>query len=851
MPKNLLIVESPAKAKTIEKFLGKDFTVKSSYGHVRDLPKGETAVDIENNFEPKYEVTPDKKKVVKELKDLVKKVDEVWLATDEDREGEAISWHLCKVLGLNENTTKRIVFHEITKPAIQNAVQSPRLLDLNLVDAQQARRILDRLVGYELSGLLWKKIKGGLSAGRVQSVAVKLVVDKEREINAFEITPYFKITAEFDVKGTDGKNVILKAESPTRFEEEAGAESFLKKCIGANFNINDIQVKPAKRKPAAPFTTSTLQQEASRKLGFSVSRTMVVAQRLYESGHITYMRTDSTNLSETALTSIAAEIDKQFGPEYVHTRRYKTKKESAQEAHEAIRPTYIEVQQATTDRDQQRLYELIWKRTIASQMADAQLERTIVDIGISTQPDANLRAEGEVLKFDGFLKVYLESKDDDDEETTKGILPPLKVGQSLDLNNLQALQRFTRPPARYTEASLVSKLEELGIGRPSTYAPTVTKIMEENRGYVVKDSKEGEEREYAVLTLKNGNLSKQIKSEITGSTSKRLYPTDMGTIVVDYLAEHFKEVMDYGFTADIEKEFDIIAENGTKWQKVVGDFYKPFHNTVNEALEKSERATGERILGKDPETGRTLLVRMTRFGKPAVQIGAKDELAEDEKPKFANLNPGQSIETITFEEALTLFSFPKNLGEYKGKEVSIGIGRFGPYVKFDEKFVSIPRGEDANAVDLDRAIELIIEKQKADAPIGEYKGLPITKGTGRFGPFLKWDKLYVNVPKRYNFDKISIDEAHELIAAKIEKEANRYINQWPSDDLAIENGRWGPFIRYKKKSISLPKVDGKKMTQEEAKELTLEEVKALVNEAHPGSFTDKKETEKKKAAKKK
>jgi DNA topoisomerase-1 len=851
MPKNLLIVESPAKAKTIEKFLGKDFTVKSSYGHVRDLPKGETAVDIENNFEPKYEVTPDKKKVVKELKDLVKKVDEVWLATDEDREGEAISWHLCKVLGLNENTTKRIVFHEITKPAIQNAVQSPRLLDLNLVDAQQARRILDRLVGYELSGLLWKKIKGGLSAGRVQSVAVKLVVDKEREINAFEITPYFKITAEFDVKGTDGKNVILKAESPTRFEEEAGAESFLKKCIGANFNINDIQVKPAKRKPAAPFTTSTLQQEASRKLGFSVSRTMVVAQRLYESGHITYMRTDSTNLSETALTSIAAEIDKQFGPEYVHTRRYKTKKESAQEAHEAIRPTYIEVQQATTDRDQQRLYELIWKRTIASQMADAQLERTIVDIGISTQPDANLRAEGEVLKFDGFLKVYLESKDDDDEETTKGILPPLKVGQSLDLNNLQALQRFTRPPARYTEASLVSKLEELGIGRPSTYAPTVTKIMEENRGYVVKDSKEGEEREYAVLTLKNGNLSKQIKSEITGSTSKRLYPTDMGTIVVDYLAEHFKEVMDYGFTADIEKEFDIIAENGTKWQKVVGDFYKPFHNTVNEALEKSERATGERILGKDPETRRTLLVRMTRFGKPAVQIGAKDELAEDEKPKFANLNPGQSIETITFEEALTLFSFPKNLGEYKGKEVSIGIGRFGPYVKFDEKFVSIPRGEDANAVDLDRAIELIIEKQKADAPIGEYKGLPITKGTGRFGPFLKWDKLYVNVPKKYNFDKITIDEAHELIAAKIEKEANRYINQWPSDDLAIENGRWGPFIRYKKKSISLPKVDGKKMTQEEAKEMTLEEVKALVNEAHPGSFTDKKETEKKKAAKKK
>ena len=836
MPKNLLIVESPAKAKTIEKFLGGDFTVKSSYGHVRDLPKGETAVDIENNFEPKYEVTADKKKVVKELKDIVKKVDEVWLATDEDREGEAISWHLCKVLGLDEKTTKRIVFHEITKPAIQKAIQNPRLLDLSLVDAQQARRILDRLVGYELSGLLWKKVKGGLSAGRVQSVAVKLVVDKERAINEFKVTPFFKITAEFDVKGKEGKNVLLKAESPTRFDDETGAESFLKKCIDANFNIKDIQVKPAKRRPAAPFTTSTLQQEASRKLGFSVSRTMVVAQRLYEAGHITYMRTDSTNLSESALTAIAAEIDKLYGTKYVHTRRYKTKKESAQEAHEAIRPTYFDRQQATTDRDQQRLYELIWKRTVASQMSDAELERTIVDIAISTQPNANLKAEGEVLKFDGFLKVYLESKDDDDEETTKGILPPLNVGQSLDLNNLQAMERFTRPPSRYSEASLVSKLEELGIGRPSTYAPTITKIMEEKRGYVIKDSRDGKIRKFIVLTLKNGQISKKSESENTGAAKNRLYATDLGAIVVDYLAEHFKNVMDYGFTAGIEKEFDEIADNGTDWQKMVGDFYKPFHSTVNQALEISERATGERILGKDPDSGRTLLVRMTRFGKPAVQIGAKDELAEDEKPKFANLNPGQSIETITFEEALKLFSFPKTLGDYQGKEVTIGIGRFGPYVKFDEKFVSIPKGEDPNEIDLDRAIKLIVEKQKADAPIGEYKGLPISKGKGRFGPFLKWDKLYVNVPKKYDFDNITIDEAHQLIAAKIEKEANRYIHQWTDLDLALENGRWGPFIRFKKKSISLPKVNGNRVTQEEAKEMTLDEVKKLVNDSLPGSF---------------
>jgi DNA topoisomerase-1 len=836
MSKNLLIVESPAKAKTIEKFLGKDFTVKSSYGHIRDLPKGDIAVDVANKFQPKYVISPDKQKVVKDLKDWVKKVDEVWLATDEDREGEAISWHLCEVLGLDEHKTKRIVFHEITKPAIQKAITQPRKLDLSLVDAQQARRILDRLVGYELSELLWKKVKGKLSAGRVQSVAVRLIVEREREILAFQTTPFFKITAEFLVKNQEGKNVILRADSPGKFEKEQEAADFLKLCIGANFNIKNIEVKPGKRKPAPPFTTSTLQQEASRKLGFSVSRTMVVAQRLYEAGHITYMRTDSTNLSEVAIASIAQEVENLYGQNYVQTRRYKTNKAGAQEAHEAIRPTYIQNQQVTSERDQQRLYELIWKRTIASQMADAVLERTVVDIAISTQPNTNLVAEGEVLKFDGFLKVYLESKDDDDEDEANGILPPLKIGQALDLDKMTATEKYTRPPARYSEASLVSKLEELGIGRPSTYAPTITKIMEENRGYVVKENRDGEERKFAVLTLKGGNISRAENKEITGAVKNRLFPTDMGMVVTDFLIENFGGIMDYSFTADIEEDFDKIADGNMDWVKMVDGFYHPFHETIVKTLETSARATGEREIGTDPETGRTVIARMTRFGKPVVQIGSKDELAEDEKPKFANLNPGQSIETITIEEALKLFTLPKTLGEYQGGEVAIGIGRYGPYIRHADQFISIPKKEDPLGLTLDRAIELIQEKAKADAPIGTYKGIPITKGTGRFGPFLKWDKLYVNVPKKYNLDTITTDQAHELIEAKIDKESNRYIQQWDKEDIAIENGRWGPFIRFKKKNVSLPKLDGKKVTKEDAALMTLEEVKEIIEAALPGSF---------------
>lgn len=840
MSKNLLIVESPAKAKTIEKYLGKDFTVKSSYGHIRDLEKKNLSVDIENNFSPKYVITPDKRKLVKELKEYAATAETIWLATDEDREGEAISWHLCKVLDLDEKTTKRIVFREITKPAIQSAIQKPRTLDLDLVNAQQARRVLDRLVGYELSEVLWKKVKGNLSAGRVQSVAVKLLVEKEREIQNFKVENFYKIVALFKVKNDQGKQVDLKAELPEKFDQIAEAEAFLKKCIGADFKINNIEVKPARRKPAAPFTTSTLQQEASRKLGFGVTRTMLNAQRLYEAGHITYMRTDSTNLSDLAIAAIAAEIENAYGKKYVHTRQYKNKVANAQEAHEAIRPTYIERKMVTNDRDQQRLYELIWKRSIASQMADAELERTIVKIGISSIPATFLQAEGEVLKFDGFLKVYLESSDEDEDEDAKGMLPPLKVGQLLDLAEMTGTERFTRPPSRYTEASLVKKLEELGIGRPSTYAPTISKIMEENRGYVIKDSRPGEERAFQILTLKNGQIQKSAATENTGAVTNRLFPTDLGFIVTDFLEKHFSDVMDYKFTAGIEQQFDDISLGKLQWTRMLKGFYEPFHKTIEETVEKADRASGERILGKDEATGRTILVRMSRLG-PVVQIGTQEELGKDEKPKYANLRPGQNIESISLEEAFDLFKLPKSIGEYEGKDVTIGVGRFGPYVRWGEDFfVSIPRGEDPLDVQMERAVELIKSKQDADAPMGYFEGKPINKGKGRFGPFVKWNDLYVNVPKKYNFEQLTEKEAIELIQTKMEKESNRYIQNWESEKISIENGRWGPFIRFGKKFINLPKVEGKKMEQEEAAKLSLNEVKQIIEAAEPGSFATKK-----------
>ncbi len=846
MPKNLLIVESPAKAKTIEKYLGKDFTVKSSFGHVRDLEKGDSAVDVDNGFKPKYVVTPEKRKVVKELKGWVKKVDEVWLATDEDREGEAISWHLCQILGLDEHETKRIVFREITKPAIQNAIQKPRQVDLNLVNAQQARRVLDRLVGYELSGILWKKVKGNLSAGRVQSVAVKLVVERERAIQAFDSKAYFKLSAIFKVRNEQGKWVNLKADSSQRYDSEADAMAFLEKCVGAQFPIKAIDVKPLKRKPTAPFTTSTLQQEASRKLGFSVNRTMRVAQTLYEAGLITYMRTDSTNLSETAVTAIANEIEKNYGSNYVKTRKYKSKSANAQEAHEAIRPTYVERQQVSPDRDEQRLYELIWKRTVASQMAEAILEKTTVRIGVSTIPDAQLNAVGEVLKFDGFLKVYLESKDEDEEDdAVEGMLPPMKVGQELNLDKLTALERYTRAPARFTEASLVSKLEELGIGRPSTYAPTISKIMEEKRGYIIKGNREGEDKDYVLLELQAGEIKQLKKTEKAGAIKNRLMPTEMGITVAEFLDQYFDDIMDYSFTAGIEKDFDEIANGKRDWASMLKEFYQPFHANVEETLENAERPTRERVLGSDPETGLTVLVRMSRNG-PVVQMGKPEEIGEDEKPKYANLQPGQLLDSLTFEEALKLFTLPKVLGTYKEEDVSVGAGRYGPYVRVGSTYVSIPKGEDPFQVNFERAMELIKEKEKADAPIGTYKGLPITKGKGRFGPFLKWNNLYVNIPRRIDPELISLDQCYELIEAKVEKEANRYIHQWESEKIAVENGRWGPFIRFGKKSVKIPKIDGEKVTAEKAKEFTLEQVKAFIEEEIPGAFEKKTRAKKKK-----
>lgn len=841
MAKKLLIVESPAKAKTIEKYLGGDFSVKSSYGHIRDLEKGnDLGVDVSNHYRPNYIIPPDKFKTVKELKEAASKSEEVWLATDEDREGEAISWHLCEVLGLDKHATKRIVFHEITKPAIQKAVLSPRSLDLNIVNAQQARRVLDRLVGWELSGLLWKKVKGQLSAGRVQSVAVKLVVEREREIQAFKITPFFKIEALFLAKNAQGKMVTFKAESPQRFDTPAGAEDFLKKCIGAGYQVANIDVKPTRRKPAPPFTTSTLQQEASRKLGFSVSRTMSVAQKLYEEGFITYMRTDSTNLSESALQAMGDEIVKQYGPRYHHLRRYKTKNDSAQEAHEAIRPTYMERQNVSPNRDEQRLYELIWKRAMASQMADAELEKTTVDIGISTQPQAKLVAEGEVLTFDGFLKLYLEGTDDEDEETS-GILPPLKVGQALEMDKMTATERFTRPPARYTEASLVKKLEELGIGRPSTYAPTISKIMETNRGYVVKESREGEQRLFQIFTLKNNQINKTGGKEVTGTTKNVLYPLDMGMIVCDFLDEYFKKVMDYGFTASVEREFDDIAEGKLDWTRMIDHFYKPFHDTVEKTLAEADRASGERILGSDPETGRTVLVRMSSLGKPVIQIGTGEELDKKEKPRYANLRPGKNLETVTLSEALESFQLPRALGEFEGETLEVNTGRYGPYVKFGSQFISLPKGEDPFETTFERAVELIQSKKEADRPLGHYQNLPITKGKGRFGPFVKWADLYVNIPARFQFDTLTEKQAIEIIEQKIEKEANRYIQHWPEEQISIENGRWGPFIKYGKLIVNLPKLDGgAKMTADQARTLDLPGVKAIIEKEYPGVFDSKK-----------
>jgi DNA topoisomerase I len=851
MPKNLLIVESPAKAKTIEKILGPDFEVKSCFGHIRDLEKDDMGIDVKNNFKPRYIVPDEKKKVVSDLKQLAKKSGEVWLATDEDREGEAISWHLCEVLGLDPNKTKRIVFHEITKPAIQRAVQNPRTVDMNLVNAQQARRILDRIVGFELSPILWRKIsmKNNLSAGRVQSVAVRLIAEREREINAFTSQSSFKIEAIFNSEDSSGRQISFKAEG-SKFSNADSAEKFLKECVGASYTVKDIQVKPTKRSPSAPFTTSTLQQEASRKLGYGVARTMLLAQKLYENGHISYMRTDSVALSETAMADIQKNITGMYGNKYYQARRFKNKNESAQEAHEAIRPTYMS-KTTIGDADTRRLYELIWKRTMASQMADAELERTIAKIDISTN-NAELTAEGEVLKFDGFIKVYREDVDDEDvdgEEHQEGMLPPLKIGQKLSFSEMKAIERFTRALPRYTEASLVKKLEELGIGRPSTYAPTISTILK--RGYVEKRDKEGVQRNYSVFVLSHDKILKKTETENTGAEKSKLFPTDLGLVVTDFLKQYFDDIMDYGFTARIEEEFDEVAQGKMKWNKMLDDFYNPFKKDVEKTIETAERISGERELGKDPQSGKPVIARMGRYG-PMVQIGIADE---EEKPRFARLKQNQSIETINLEDALDLFRLPLTLGEHEGQEVSVNIGRFGPYVKFGEQFVSIPKGEEPLDLDLERAIELIKEKQRVDAPIAEYKGQPVTKGKGRFGPFLKWDNLYINVPRAYNFDNLSQSDIEELISKKMDKEANRYIQQWPDEKISIENGRWGPYIRFGKKMLKLGrKANGEKYTAEELSKIPVDEVKSMIEAQVPGAFTKKiaaKKAATKKAAPKK
>jgi len=816
MAKNLVIVESPAKAKTIEKILGKDFTVKSSFGHIRDLPGNNISIDIENNFEPEYVISDDKKKIVAELKKLAKSAEMVWLASDEDREGEAISWHLLEALNLKEEKTKRIVFHEITKTAITNAVKNPRKINKDLVDAQQARRVLDRLVGYELSPVLWKKVKPSLSAGRVQSVAVRLIVEREREIIDFEYISSYKVVANFVVSN----NAILKAELPQRFKTKAEAESFLQKCKTADFTIDNLETKPAKKSPAAPFTTSTLQQEASRKLGFSVSQTMTVAQRLYEAGQITYMRTDSVNLSNDAIGAAKKEITASYGAEYSQIRKYSTKSKGAQEAHEAIRPTYMQNHTFTGDPGQARLYDLIWKRTIASQMSDAKLEKTTVKINISTATE-NFVAKGEVLIFEGFLKVYLEGTDDENSSEKEGILPPLTVGEKLNMQEIAATERYSHHPARYTEASLVKKLEQLGIGRPSTYAPTISTVQK--RGYVVKEDRDGDQRDFITLTLKDDKISDVTAKENYGFEKKKMFPTDIGMVVTDFLVEHFDRVLDYSFTAKVEEQFDEVANGQKKWNDMIGEFYTPFHARIEDTLENAERASGERILGNDPESGREVIVRLGKFG-PMVQIGKTDD---EEGAKFASLQGTQTIGNIELDAALELFKFPKTVGEYEGHEIVVSQGRFGPYVKFDAMFVSIPKGEDIGSVNLERAIELIKEKQQADAPIDEYENLPVQKGVGRFGPFIKWNGMFINVNKKYDFDNLTHDDIVELIEVKKQKEIDKYIHQWDEEGISVQKARWGRFNIVKGKfKIELPKTF-------DVESLTLEAVQKMIKEKTP------------------
>jgi DNA topoisomerase I len=776
MQENLVIVESPAKAKTIGKFLGNGYTVTSCMGHIRDLEKKDFGIDLENNYQPKYVVSPDKKKIVADLKKLAKDADMVWLASDEDREGEAIAWHLKEVLKLKPENTKRIVFHEITKEAIQKAIENPRSIDDNLVNAQQARRVLDRVVGFEISPVLWKKVKPSLSAGRVQSVAVRLIVEREREIINFKSETWFRVTGNFLTVDENGKPSEVKAELNKRFLTKKEAFSFLDKCRSAEFNVADVVKKPAKRSPAQPFTTSTLQQEASRKLNFSVSQTMAVAQRLYENGKITYMRTDSVNLSGLAINTAKQKIIELHGEEYVKIRQYQTKSKGAQEAHEAIRPTYMNHESISGTSQEQRLYELIWKRTMASQMADAKLEKTTVTISVSTAPELFV-ASGEVIVFDGFLKVYMESTDDENGNATAGqdIIPPLKAKDNLRMSSVSATQRFTQRPPRFTEASLVKKLEELGIGRPSTYAPTITTIQ--NRNYVVKEDRSGIEREFDVLVLKDNNITDKKNTELTGAEKSKLFPTDIGMVVNDFLMENFEQIMDYNFTASVEKEFDDIAEGSKIWNEMIDKFYQPFHGQVEKVLKHSERSKGERNLGIDPKTGKQVSVKIGRYG-PLAQLGEASAEDTGEKPQFASLRPGQHLETITLEDALDLFRLPRELGEFENKKINVSIGRFGPYIRHDNQFVSLGKEDDPFTIGLSRAVELIEAKREKDrkAVIKEFDEEPELKVlNGRWGPYISYQKNNFKIPKKMKAEELTLEECKKIIdeAPEPKRKSNR------------------------------------------------------------------------------
>ncbi|WP_411811833.1 type I DNA topoisomerase [Chryseobacterium scophthalmum] len=837
MSKNLVIVESPAKAKTIQKYLGKDFEVKSSFGHIRDLPKKGMGIDLET-FSPDYEVSADKKKLVTELKSAVKKAEMVWLASDEDREGEAIAWHLADELKLKPENRKRIVFHEITKNAILKAIENPRDIDQNLVNAQQARRVLDRIVGFEMSPVLWKKVKPGLSAGRVQSVAVRLVVEREKEIREFTPKASFKLDGIFLNKAMQEIAAKLKKD----FEKEEEAEKFLELAKTVEFKVLNVETKPGSRSASAPFTTSTLQQEASSRLGYNVTNTMRLAQRLYEEGFITYMRTDSVNLSQEAIEGAKNQIISEYGAEYSSPRNYTTKSSSAQEAHEAIRPTDFSVK-SIADVQLSKLYQLIYRRTLASQMANAKIEKTVIEIGNAKLPQ-HFEAQGEVIIFDGFLKAYgIVKTEDDDEENNEKLLPKVTVGEVLSYKKITAQEKFTRPSARYTEAGLVRKLEELGIGRPSTYAPTIQTIQ--NREYVDKREIEPQVREVVKISLTNDKIKKEVLDEKFGGDKNKFVPTDIGEVVNDFLTNNFSEILDFGFTARVEESFDEIASGAQKWKEMMIDFYSKFHPRIADVEENADRANGERLLGVDPKTGKNVHARIGRFGA-MIQIGEQDD---EEKPIFASLLAGQNIATINLEDALELFKLPFELNSFEDQTVSVGVGRFGPYVKWGETYISIPKGEDPLSIDQKRAEEIIAEKKLADAPIASYKGEPITKGTGRFGPFIKYQSIFINVPKKYNFENLSQSDINELVEAKLEKEANRYIQQWEAEKISIENARWGPIVKHGKNIYKIPKKkDDTKYEADELKDVSIDEVKKWITDQDPKAFAEKKKAAAKKAA---